>query len=164
MLIRKSICPVVYVDFLSMYGTIHCLIGLWRLVIAREIRVVEHCQRKVENFLRTLTPASLFKKKMWKRMTGFVKIVPNGDILPLRSRFSAGTNDWQVGTNYVYAKTEDAMWFSIPDVVASVLLTGRIPEILDAFMIEAHGTLPTLTPTKLRGELRSTPSAMISSE
>lgn len=84
-------------------------------------------------------------------MIGFVKIAPNGDILPIRSRFSAASNDWQLGTNYVYAKTEDALWFSIPDVVASVLLTGRIPEILDAFMIEAHGTLPTLTPTKLRG-------------
>jgi hypothetical protein len=57
-------------------------------------------------------------------MMGFVKIVPDGDILPIRSRFSAASNDWQVGMNYVYAKRKDAMWFSIPDVVASVLLTG----------------------------------------
>src|SRR5579864_3973361 len=155
--IRKVICPVVYLDFLSMYCTINCLMGLWRFVIARENRVVPHCKRKVARFLRKVTHDALFKRKTWRQMTGFVKIVPNGDILPMRSRFSVASNDWQVGTNYVYAKTEDAMWFSIPDVVASVLLTGCIPEILDAFMIEAHGTLPTLTPTKLRGVVEVDP-------
>jgi hypothetical protein len=155
--IRKVVCPIVYLDFLSMYCTVNCLMGLWRFVIASEIRVVEHRKRKVERFLRTLTPDALFKRKTWKQMTGFVKIVPNGDILPIRSRFSAASNDWQAGMNYVYANTEDALWFSIPDVVASVLLTGRIPEILDAFMIEAHGTLSTLRPTKLRGLIEVDP-------
>jgi hypothetical protein len=125
--------------------------GLWRFVIAHENRVVPHCKRKVARFLRKMTLEALLKRKPWKQMTGFVKIVPDGDILPIRSRFSAAAKDWQVGANYVYAKTEEAMWFSIPDVVASVLLTGRIPEILDAFMIEAHGALPALTPIKLRG-------------
>jgi hypothetical protein len=155
--IRKVICPVVYLDFLSMYCTINCLMGLWRFVIAHQIRVREHCKHRVERFLRTVTADAMFKRKTWKQMMGFVKIVPDGDILPIRSRFSAASNDWQVGMNYVYAKREDAMWFSIPDVVASVLLTGRIPEILDAFMIEAHGTLPNLNPIKLRGVIEVNP-------
>ena len=155
--IRKVICPVVYLDFLSMYCTVNCLTGLWGFVIAGEIRVVEHCKRKVERFLRRLTPDALFKRKTWKQMTGFVKVVPNADILPLRSRFSAASNYWQSGINYAYADTEDALWFSIADVVASVLLTGRIPEILDAFMIEARGTIPTLNPIKLRGGIEVDP-------
>jgi hypothetical protein len=149
--IRKVVCPVVYTDFLSMYPSVNSLMSLWRFVIAREIRVLEHCKDDVEALLRRLTPDVLFEPKAWKHMTGFVKVVPNGDIFPIRSKYSAASNDWQVGTNYVYAKREDAVWFSIPDVVASALLTGRVPEIIDTFLIEACGTLPTLRPTRLRG-------------
>ena len=90
-------------------------------------------------------------------MTGFVKVVPNGDILPIRSKYSAASNDWQVGINHVYAKDEDALWFSIPDVIASALLTGRVPEVLDAFLIEPCGILPTVTSTKLRGMVEVDP-------
>ncbi len=103
--IRKVICPVMYVDFVSMYSTINSLMSLWRFVIAREIRVVEHCKEKVEQFLRKLSPEALFEPKTWKHMTGFVKVVPNGDIFPIRSKYSAASNDWQVGTNYVYSIT-----------------------------------------------------------
>lgn len=149
--IRKIICPVVYVDFLSMYCTVNCLMGLWWLVIAQEIRVVAHRKKKLEAFLRGLTPDAMFKRQTWKQMTGFAKIIPNGDILPIRSRYGAASNDWQVGINHVSAKDGEALWFSIPDLVASVLLTGRIPEIVDAFFIRGSGTAPKLAPTRLLG-------------
>ncbi len=155
--IRKVACPVVYVDFLSMYSTVNSLMSLWNLVIA-EIRVVEHCKDKVQAFLRKLNPNALFKPKTWRHMTGFVKVVPNGDILPIRSKYSPASNDWQVGMNHVYAKREDALWFSIPDVVASALLTGRVPEVVDAFLIEPDGVLSPLTSTKLRGMIEVDPN------
>ena len=155
--IRKVVCPVVYTDFLSMYSTVNTLMRLWSFVIAREIRVIEHCKDRVEEFLRELTPDMLFEPETWVRMNGFVKIVPNGDALPIRSKFSAASNDWQVGINYVYAKQEDALWYSIPDVVASFLATGRVPEIVDAFLIEPRGTLFQLAPTKLRGMVEIDP-------
>jgi hypothetical protein len=149
--IRKVVCPVVYTDFLSMYSTVNTLMGLWRLVIAGEIRVIEHCKDRVEAFLRKLNPDALFEPETWTRMNGFVKVVPNGDVLPIRSQFSPASNDWQVGLNHVYAEKEDALWYSIPDVVASILATGRVPEIVDAFLIEPSGVLFEAIPTKLRG-------------
>jgi len=149
--IRKVVCPVVYVDFLSMYSTINALMGLWRFVIAGEIRVIEHCRDRVEAFLRKITPDMLFEPETWTRMNGFVKLAPNGDVLPIRSKYSPASNDWQVGINHVYAKKEDALWYSIPDIVASILATGRVPEIVDAFLIEPCGVLFELAPTKLRG-------------
>ncbi len=155
--IRKVVCPVVYVDFLSMYSTINALMGLWRFVIAREIRVIEHCKDQVEAFLRELTPIMLFEPETWTRMNGFVKVVPNGDVLPIRSKYSPASNDWQVGINHIYAKKEDALWYSIPDVVASILATGRVPEIVDAFLIEPSGVLFELIPTKLRGMVEVDP-------
>ncbi len=149
--IRKVVCPVVYTDFLSMYSTVNILMGLWRLVIAAEIRVIEHCKDQVEEYLRKLTPDRLFEPGTWTGMNGFVKVVPNGDVLPIRSKYSPASNDWQVGINHVYAHKEDALWYSIPDVVASILATGRVPEIADAFLIEPSGVLFEAVPTKLRG-------------
>jgi hypothetical protein len=93
----------------------------------------------------------LFDPETWTRMNGFVKVVPNGDVLPIRSKYSPASNDWQVGLNHVYAKKEDALWYSIPDVVASILATGHVPEIVDAFLIEPCGVLFDAVPTKLRG-------------
>jgi hypothetical protein len=149
--IRKVVCPVVYTDFLSMYSTVNTLMGLWRFVIAGKIRVIEHCKDQVEAYLRKLTPDILFEPETWTHMNGFVKVVPNGEVLPIRSKYSAASNDWQVGINHVYAKREDALWYSIPDVVASILATGRVPEIADAFLIEPSGVLFEAIPTKLRG-------------
>ena len=156
--IRKVVCPVIYADFVSMYATVNALMRLWRFVIAREIRVVEHCKDRVEAFLRTITPDILFEPETWTCMNGFVKVVPNGDVLPIRSKYGAASNDWQVGLNHAYAKKEDALWYSIPDVVGSVLATGRVPEIADAFLIEPDGVTPGLTPTKLRGIVEVHPS------
>jgi hypothetical protein len=154
--IRKVPVPVVYTDFLSMYPTVNSLMDLWRFVTAREIRVVEHCQNEIVAFLQQLTAntADLFKPETWKHLTAFVQVVPDGDVLPSRGRYNAESNDWQVAMNHLYADRNDstqALWFSLPDVVASVLLTGRIPNVVDAFRIEAHGQLKGLKTCKLRG-------------
>lgn len=150
--VRKVVCPVVYTDFLSMYSTINCLMRIWSFVIANEIHVIEHCKDEVDAFFRRLTADILFEPETWTRMNGFVKVVPNGAaVLPIRSKYSPASNDWQVGVNHVYAKKEDALWYAIPDVVASILATGRVPEIVDAFVIEPSGVLFELAPTKLRG-------------
>jgi len=154
---RKVVCPVVYTDFLLMYSTVNTLMRLWSFVIARDIRVIKRCKDRVEEFLRELTPDMLFQPETWTRMNGFIKVVPNGDVLPIRSKFSPASNDWQVGINHVYAKQEDALWYSIPDVVASILATGRVPESIDAFLIEPRGTLFELAPTNLRGMVEIDP-------
>jgi hypothetical protein len=46
---------------------------------------------------------------------------------------------------------KQALWFSLPDVVASKLLTGRTPKIVDAFRVKPQGILPGLETIKLRG-------------
>ena len=128
--IRKVPVPVVYVDFLSMYPTVNSLMGLWRFIIAREIRVIEHCQAEIKRFFTTLTPEKLFCPRTWKGLPAFVKLIPNGDLLPSRAKYSAATKDWQVGVNYLHpsdSAPSEGLWFSLPDVAASVLLTGKIP-------------------------------------
>jgi hypothetical protein len=154
--IRKVPVPVVYTDFLSMYPTVNSLMDLWRFVTARKITVVEHCQREITELLQHLTAnaADLFKPGTWKHLTAFVQVIPAGDVLPSRGRYNMESNDWQVALNHIYADPNDstqALWFSLPDVVASVLLTGRVPNIIDAFRIEARGQIKGLESCKLRG-------------
>jgi hypothetical protein len=160
--IRKVSVPVVYVDFLSMYPTVNSLMGLWRFVIAKKIEVVENCAAEISDWLSAITPEKLFQPEIWKFLTAFVKIVPDGDIVPTRAKYSDVSKDWQVGSNYLYGDKENpdrhAIWLSLPDVVASVILTGRIPTILDAFRIVPKGTLPGLIPIRLRGELEINPA------
>jgi hypothetical protein len=64
------------------------------------------------------------------------------------------SNDYQVGLNYLYApsdKPEDGLWYALPDLAASVLLTGRIPRVVEAFRIVPTGQLEGLRPITLRG-------------
>lgn len=149
--IRKVPVPVVYTDFLSMYPTVNSLMGLWRFVIARQIRVIEHCAADVEVWLRQLTAEKLFDPCTWTELAAFVQIIPDGDVLPARAKYDRGSNDWQVGVNHLHGEPGTPLWFSLPDAAASVILTGRVPKIVDAFRIEPTGTLAGLKPTKLRG-------------
>jgi hypothetical protein len=160
--IRKVPVPVVYTDFLSMYATVNSLMDLWRFVTARKITVVEHCQREIDVFLQQVITktADLFEPETWKNLTAFVQVIPDGDVLPSRGRYNIESNDWQVAVNHIYADRNDstqALWFSLPDVVASVLLTGRVPHVVDAFRIEARGQLKGLEPCKLRGVVNVNP-------
>ena len=110
--------------------------------IARRIRVGTKCQKEIEIFLRGLTPDKLFEPKTWKKLPAFVKVVPNGDILPSRSKYSLVSNDWQVAVNYLHAADHagsEGLWYSLPDVAASVLLTGKVPKIIDAFKLVPEG-------------------------
>jgi hypothetical protein len=85
-----------------------------------------------------------------------VRVAPEGDVLPVRGKYSE-SNDWQVAINYLYGRNDDpaqgALWFSLPDVIASIILTGRVPIIIDAFRLEARDIQPELKPVKLRGAI-----------
>jgi hypothetical protein len=159
--IRKVAMPVVYTDFLSMYPTVNSLMDLWRFVTAQKIEVIDHCQDSVCAFLGNLNAERLFNPRTWKDLTGFVQVIPDGDVLPTRGRYNADTHDWQVAVNHLYARKDDrtqAVWYSLPDVAVSVLLHKRVPNIVDAFHLQATGKLRDLTPTKLRGTIDVDPA------
>ncbi len=155
--IRKVVCPVVHTDFLSTYSMVNSLMCQWRFVIAREIRVVEHCKKKLEAYLRTLTPDALFKPETWKQMTGFVKGVPNGDILPMRSKFQPGKQRLTDGDkSWLRQQRRQPMVFN-PGCCCFSASHRRVPEIIDGFLLKPCGKLPRLTPTKLWGIVKVGP-------
>jgi hypothetical protein len=152
--VRKVPVPVVYCDFLSQYSTVNVLMGLWQFVTAREIRVIEDVREELVDVLRAVTPEWVLDPANWKRLTGFARIIPDGDVLPLRAKYSG--NAWQIGVNHVYASSadpNDGLWYAWPDLVASVLLTGKVPRIVEAFRIEPIGKAEGLKPIKFRGQV-----------
>ena len=152
--IRNVPVPIVYTDFLSMYPTVNALMGLWRYLTAAQVSAVSIDIPETVDFLRTITPEKLFEPATWTRLPAFARVIPNGDVLPTRAAYSIESNDYQVGLNHLYAGSDapaDALWYALPDLAASVLLTGRIPTIVEAFAIVPKGQLPCLRPITLRG-------------
>jgi hypothetical protein len=159
--IRRTPVPVVYTDYVSMYPSINALMELRRFLTAKRVRVVKHCAAEVRRFLTGVTAEALFDPATWPKMTAFVLVAPDGDLVPCRAVYSDVSKDWQVGINYVHAgsqATEGALWYALPDVVASVVQTGRVPKILDAFRIVGDGRLKSLRPVQFRGHVTVDPT------
>ncbi|HEY1866743.1 MAG TPA: hypothetical protein VGG70_00510 [Candidatus Cybelea sp.] len=158
--IRKVPVPVVYTDFLSMYPSVNALMGLWKFVTAENVCVVHMEVSETVDILRTITAEKLFDPATWSTLTAFARVIPSGDILPTRAKYSLESNDYQVGLNYLSADGDDpkdGLWYALPDLAASVLLTGRVPRVVEAFRIVANGQLRTLRPITLRGAVEVDP-------
>ena len=152
--VRKVSVPVVYTDFLSQYSTVNVLMGLWRFVTAREIRVMKDARKELAALLAEVNPEWVLDQRNWKRLTGFARVIPDGDVLPVRAKYSG--NAWQIGVNYLHASSDDTkegLWYAWPDIVASVLLTGKQPHIVEAFKIGPIGETEGLTPIRFRGQV-----------
>jgi hypothetical protein len=155
--IRKVPLPVVYVDFLSMYPTVNALMGSWDLVVARRITTFD-ATSKVR---RLLSEPNLydhcFSKGFWKHLVCLVEIEPDGDILPVRAAYDQAGIDYGIGVNpYRY---QDGAWYSLADVAASVLLSGKVPIIRRAIGLKASKSHQGgLKPVSIRGMVEVDPS------
>ena len=114
-------CPVVYCDFLSMYPTVNTLMGFWDHVTPSGSTSGRH---------RTDPPAranidldDCLDPATWRNLPALVQIKPAGDVLPVRARYD-GTN-WNIGSNPLWA--DEPLWYALPDVIASKLITGKAP-------------------------------------
>ena len=153
--IRRSELPVVYCDFLSMYPTVNSLMGLWGLLTADSIEVAE-ATSDVETLLDDITFDDCFDPTVWRQLPVLVEVEPDGDILPLRAGYAETGNGWQIGVNPV--RSDRPLWYALPDVVASKILTGHGPQILRALrLVPSGGKARGLNSVELRGETNVDP-------
>ena len=151
---RKVPVPVVYTDFLSQYSTVNVLMGLWQFVTAREIRVIEDCREELAALLRGVTPEWVLHPTNWKRLAGFARIIPDGDLLPLRAKYRRQQlADRRELRSREFGRSERWPWYAWPDLVASVLLTGKVPRIVEAFRIAPIGKAKGLKELAFRGQV-----------
>src|SRR5206468_12752724 len=67
---RHRCVAVVYTDFTSQYPTVNTLMGLWRMLIANELRV-QDATAEVRALFKSFTPDRLFDPPMSPRLAFF---------------------------------------------------------------------------------------------
>ena len=145
--LRHEIRPVEVLDFTSMYPSTIVLLDLWDFMISdgyKEIKATD----EIKNFVESITLDDMVNPESWKHLIGIVKVKPNKDILPLRTGYNENAEK-TVGLQYLTSDHE--MWFALPDVVASKLLTGKTPDIVEAYKYEAGNPQKTLKSQKILG-------------
>lgn len=144
--IRKTPIEVAVLDFKSMYPSLSILMGLWDLMCAKEIRDVDVTE-EVITLLKNITLKSFQDKEAWSKLNVLVELVPDENILPVRANYLENSNVYNVGINYFKHKKE--FYYALPDVIASVLLTGKIPKIKKATRFIPIGKQETLKVAKI---------------
>lgn len=146
--IRHTSVPVIYTDFLSQYPTVNTLLGLWRLLIARKIRVRE-ATPDVEKFLKMVDVNQLLDPKTWHKLNFFALVQPDADILPVRAVYGENRVGGETNIGLNPLTSDKPIWFAGPDIVASLLQAGKSPKILRAIRFEAVGVQKGLNSLKL---------------
>lgn len=152
--VRLTPLPVTYLDFLSMYPTVIILMGLWGHMVAREL-FFEDATAEVQAFLATVSLDRVFDKETWPQLVGFAEIIPDGDVVPVRARYNAGSKEFTIGVNPFYSDSK--YWYTIADLVASTLKTGKPPKVVSALKLKCHGEIEDLNEIDLAGETRIDP-------
>jgi hypothetical protein len=146
--IRRTALPVVHTDFKSEYPTAITLMGLWRIVIARRLKI-ENASAEVRNLLATIDLNEMFKPSSWTHLNCLALVRPDGDILPVRTEYDADNGENNVGVNHL--TSDKPIWVALPDLIASKLLTGKAPKILRAIRFVGVGQQSGLESTTLAG-------------
>jgi hypothetical protein len=147
--IRNKAIPITYLDFTSMYPSVYSLLDLDKFLKAKTINYLHDKENtdKVKAFISSLTIDDLHNKETWLKneMHSIVKILPKDDILPVRMEYTKTVKN--IGINYLTSDKE--LWFTIQDVLASVILTGKIPEVVDAITFVSYETQDNLKDVKI---------------
>jgi hypothetical protein len=144
--IRNWEVPVCPVDFMSEYPTVNELLGNWEILTAKSVTFPD-ATKEVRKLLSQITLDSCFQRKLWPRFKFFALVKPDKDILPVRTVYNGTTQN--IGINYL--SSEEPIWFAGPDIIASILLTGKVPHIEKAIRVVPHGKQSGLASTSLRG-------------
>lgn len=144
--IRRQICEVIHCDFLSMYPTVCTLMGLWRFVIADGVDHFD-ATTEVRAMVDQITTSDLQSQAAWSNLATLVQVEPDQDVLPVRACY--GENDTpNIGLNFLSA--DEPLWFTLADVIASKILTGKPAKIVQAIRFQ---------PKNLQSDLRAVPVA-----
>jgi len=153
--IRRWPLPVVPVDLTSEYPSVDALLGIWDVLTA-EWLTTEDVTEDVRALLANVTFDDLFRPAFWKQLNFYVRILAEGDILPIRSVYDSKSGTCNIGSNALNWK--QPMWVAGPDLVASVVMSGHIPNVQEAFRIVPHGQQTGLRPVELRGAISIDPT------
>ena len=150
--IRCTDVPVVPVDFTSEYPSCCALFGLFDVLTAKRVSFDDDTEN-IRKFLKTITFKGCFIPALWKRSKFFALVKADNDILPVRAVYNEVTQN--IGNNYL--TSDRPLWFAGPDLIASVIRTGRVPHIIRAIRMVPHGKQAGMRSVNLRGMVKIDP-------
>jgi hypothetical protein len=128
--VRLHPVEVEYLDFLSQYPTVNALLGLQDLLLARSITVRRgpDVTAVVRAFLDAVTLDDLQQPNLWRSLRILCLVRPDHDWLLVRTEYGPA------GRNVALPLIQHGQptWYALPDLIASKLLTGKAPDVLDA--------------------------------
>ncbi|MEQ9507036.1 MAG: hypothetical protein RLO80_12295 [Hyphomonas sp.] len=150
--IRREITQVLYCDFKSMYPTVNALMDLNRFVIADGYTQWD-ATGEARAFLEAFEIQDLQKRETWAKLTTLVRLCPDEDVLPVRTKYSKqydpNKDNLTIGLNHL--TSAKPLWFTLADVLVSKILTGCTPRILEAVRYEPGPVQDGLQPINLFG-------------
>jgi hypothetical protein len=143
--IRHQEVPVVVCDTTSEYPSVAGLLGLWPLLTAANLEIVDYTS-EARNILSSIDVETILDPAKWRELAFFALVEPAGDVLPVRALYGE-TGNTNIGLNPL--TSEKPIWYAGPDLVASKLATGRRPKIVRAFKLIPHGLQEGLRTTAI---------------
>lgn len=141
-MIRLQPMECIMVDFTSQYPSVNALMTNQSLLLAEKIERSDNTAW-VRDFLNNLTPETLLDPKIWPKLRSMVKLIPRGDILPVRARFAGPVDSSNISVTPLFSN--EAVWYTLADVCAAVIMnSSNIPQIEQAYELIPHGIVPTL--------------------
>ncbi|HTA22761.1 MAG TPA: hypothetical protein VK763_04445 [Terriglobales bacterium] len=146
--IRCADVPVVPVDFTSEYPTSCALLGLFDVLTAERV-TFEDDTENTRRLLASISREDCFKPAIWGSFKFFALVLPNDDILPVRTVYDGVTQN--IGNNYLTSDTP--LWFAGCDLIASIIRTGKVPHTVRAIRLVPHGKQAGMRSVNLRGSM-----------
>jgi hypothetical protein len=146
--IRRIPVPITLLDFRSMYPTGCALMGLSRFLTCARVKVVEEDPAKIERWLSRQNLDRCFDQRLWPKLRALVLVQPNGDVLPVRARYSE-SGSYGIGVNPLFS--DEPVWVTLADVLVSRLLAGRTPNVLRCIRLTPVGRAAGIRPFSVRG-------------
>lgn len=127
-------------DFTSQYVFLNYVMGLQDFWMSEDVREIDATQKAQNILANPNLLESLQNKDYWKNLRIIVRIDSISPDKPARLpvRFKPD-NQPQYNETLNYVSFDTPMWFTLADVIASVLLTGNIPHISKAIEFISAG-------------------------
>jgi hypothetical protein len=150
--VRRMTQPVAYIDAHSMFLLIDAVMGLSGLLTHRVGVRRYRSRRDLEALRRRLesmdVEALLTQPELWPQLRGVALVVPNGDWLPTKAPYSAGEEETTAVSPV--ASSGEPVWVAFASLVESMIRTGRLPAMLEAYEWVPAERLPGLGKIRLR--------------
>lgn len=130
-------------DIFSTYPLQWVLQNLTLLLTANEIVVEE--DKSIQDFVKNIELKDLNNKDIWRQFSGIALVETDDDIFPLRAKYGDKVVP-NISFNHIKGKT---LWYAYPDVIASFLLTKKVPRIIKAYKFLPKNSQTELIPAKL---------------